>query len=186
MQAIKIDNKKRPLVSGREDAVPPGFAPENPVRTHGGGNEPLTAGTTRTPVRLTPTASGRLHLLTPGTYTDRPLSLRVMESYSSRSLPLFFVLHPAAGCDPVASPTPGCMRSEAILTKYVFPGSVSVYADALLAAGIMLKADSTVDQSKEGVVASDADIVAGTDSGASLTNDDIACLASLTTKNLHA
>ena len=49
----------------------------------------------------------------------------------------------------------------------------------------MLKADSTVDQSKEGVIASDADIAAGTDSGASLTNDDIAGLYDLTVSLLH-
>ena len=59
-------------------------------------------------------------------------------------------------------------------------GSVSVYTDLLLVLGGVLELDGTVDQSKQSIVRTDADVVAGTDGGTSLTDDDIAgenCLA---------
>ena len=62
----------------------------------------------------------------------------------------------------------------------------SVHADALLVLSLMLKLNGTVDQSKEGIIAADADVVAGTDMGPSLTNDDIAGKNFLTVGALYA
>ena len=50
----------------------------------------------------------------------------------------------------------------------------SIYADLLLTAGNRLKLNGAVDQSEEGIIGTDADILAGTDSGASLSNDNVA------------
>ena len=50
----------------------------------------------------------------------------------------------------------------------------------------MLELNHTVDQSEQGIIATDADIVAGADSGASLTDDDVAGQDSLTVSLLNA
>ena len=50
----------------------------------------------------------------------------------------------------------------------------SIYANLLLTAGNRLKLNGAVDQSEEGIIGTDSDILAGTDCGASLSHDDVA------------
>ncbi len=61
-----------------------------------------------------------------------------------------------------------------------------VNADSLLAACDVLELDSTVDQSEQGIVLADSDIVAGMYSGSSLSDDDIAGFYSLSVGLLNA
>mgnify|MGYP003300071590 CR=1 FL=1 len=49
-----------------------------------------------------------------------------------------------------------------------------------------LEADGAIDESVESVILAHAHVVTGMVDGASLTNDDVAGLAGLATKNLHA
>ncbi len=63
---------------------------------------------------------------------------------------------------------------------------VGVNADLLLASCLVLELDLTVDQSEEGVVCAHADIVAGMNSSASLSDDDIAGDNRLTVGLLNA
>ena len=51
---------------------------------------------------------------------------------------------------------------------------------------LALELDGTVNQSKQGVVAADADVDAGMDVGASLANQDVAGQNKLTVGTLHA
>ena len=74
-------------------------------------------------------------------------------------------------------------------TQYAFPWGrelVGVDADLLLTASLVLELDLTVDQSEEGVVGAHADVVAGMNSGASLSDDDIAGDNGLTVGLLNA
>ena len=64
--------------------------------------------------------------------------------------------------------------------------SVSVYADLLLALCGVLETNRAVDQSEQGIIASDTDIGAGTDGGASLPDEDIPRQDSLTVRSLDA
>jgi len=57
---------------------------------------------------------------------------------------------------------------------------VSVYANLLLVFGLCLKLDLTVDQSVDGVILTETNIVTGPDGSATLTNDDVACDNGLT------
>ena len=57
---------------------------------------------------------------------------------------------------------------------------VSVYANLLLVLGLCLKLDLTVDQSVDGVILTETNIVTGPDGSATLTNDDVACDNGLT------
>ena len=59
-------------------------------------------------------------------------------------------------------------------------------ADGLLAARDVLELDNAVDQSKEGVVAADSDIIAGMNRSASLSYDDVAGLYDLTAEFLES
>ena len=66
---------------------------------------------------------------------------------------------------------------------------VSVYANLLLSAYLMLKLNSTVDKSEESIILTDTNVVTGMDRGSSLSYEDIAgkyCLtvSSLNTKSL--
>ena len=63
---------------------------------------------------------------------------------------------------------------------------VGVNADLLLASSLVLELDLTVDQSEEGVVGAHANIVAGMNSGSSLSDDDIAGDNGLTVGLLNA
>ncbi len=62
----------------------------------------------------------------------------------------------------------------------------AVYANGLLAASNMLELDGTVNESKQGVILADADIVAGMYSSTSLADDYVTCLYSLTVGLLNA
>jgi hypothetical protein len=57
---------------------------------------------------------------------------------------------------------------------------VSVYANLLLVLGLCLKLDLTVDQSIDGMILTETNIVTGPDGSATLTNDDVACDNGLT------
>ena len=61
-----------------------------------------------------------------------------------------------------------------------------VNANALLTANHDLKLNLTLDEGVQSVVRADSDVSAGMDLGASLSNDDAACLNSLTTELLNA
>ena len=62
---------------------------------------------------------------------------------------------------------------------------VGVNADLLLILGLLLKLHLAGDESKEGVVFTDTDIVAGMDGGASLTNDNATCGDGLAVSGLY-
>ena len=59
-------------------------------------------------------------------------------------------------------------------------------ADGLLAARDVLELNNTVNESEEGVVGADTDVLAGMNRGASLSDDDVAGLDRLTVGLLHA
>ena len=63
---------------------------------------------------------------------------------------------------------------------------LSVHRALLAILAHALELDLTVNQSKQGVVAADADIVAGMDVSASLANQDVASQNELTVSALHA
>ena len=71
-------------------------------------------------------------------------------------------------------------------TRSLGAESVGVNADLLLATSLVLELDLTVDQSEEGVVGTHTDVVAGMNSGASLSDDDIAGDNGLTVGLLNA
>ena len=62
----------------------------------------------------------------------------------------------------------------------------AVNRNGLLAACDVLELDGTVNESKQGIILADADIVAGMYGSTSLADDDIACLYSLTVGILNA
>lgn len=62
----------------------------------------------------------------------------------------------------------------------------AVNADGFLAACDMLELDSTVNKSEQGIILADSHVVAGVNRSASLADDDIACLYSLTVGLLNA
>ena len=64
--------------------------------------------------------------------------------------------------------------------------SVGVNADLLLVLILALELDLAVNQSEESVILADTDIVAGMDSGAALSDNDIACNDGLTVSLLYA
>ena len=64
--------------------------------------------------------------------------------------------------------------------------SVGVNADLLLRLGLVLKLNSTIDQSEEGVVLAYANVLAGANCGASLSYDDVAGNHCLTVSLLNA
>ena len=69
---------------------------------------------------------------------------------------------------------------------YLSEKSVGVYADLLLSLGLVLKLNSTVDQSEQSVVLAYANVFAGANCASSLSDDDIAGNNCLTVSLLNA
>ena len=80
------------------------------------------------------------------------------------------------------------LRGSAVhrILCWSFAKLVGVNADLLLVLGCVLELNATVDQSEQRVIGTDTDVVAGTDSRASLTNDDVAGKDCLTVSLLYA
>ena len=63
---------------------------------------------------------------------------------------------------------------------------VGVYADLLLVLGLLLELYLTVDQSEEGIILTNTDVVAGMDGGSSLSDDNVAGENCLSVSLLYA
>ena len=77
-------------------------------------------------------------------------------------------------------------RATSRLLSFSISESVCVNADLLLTLGLMLKLDSTVNQSKQSVVLAYTDVLAGANCASSLSDNDIAGNDCLTVSLLYA